>query len=379
MLNQEQQIFKQIEKATSILIAFPKSGEGEALSTALAWFLFLKKSGKNVEIAGGQSANRKAWSFLPAFESLQDQLDNLRKFIVSLNIKNAKIGQIKYVVENDTLNFIISPKSGWLQAEDISSSSSGFKYDLIIVIGSPDLESLGDLYDQNVEFFYKTTIINLDNHPDNEEYGQINFIDLNVLSLAEASFSLFKNHNAALIDPDIATCLLAGIIARTKNFKTPNLTPRILLSTSELIDLGAKREEIVDRLYRSKGLSALKLWGQVLNSLQTEAGNHLVWSTLDASQLAPGYDPENDLIDIIDELIINIPETKIIVTFYPGETLGETRALVYAIKNLKLREIFSAYQPSGALKAIKITIPKNLTNATAEIIELAKKTLVKIV
>lgn len=379
MLNQDQQIFNQIEKAENILVCFPKEADGDMLASALAWFLFLQKINKKAEIVGGQALDMKNWSFLPNFSEIKQELDNLRKFIVSLNIKNAKIGQIKYVVENDLLNFIISPLAGWFTHEDISSSSSGFKYDLIIIIGTTDLESLGDIYDQNIEFFYKTNIINLDYHPENEEYGQINFIELSTLSVAEISFYLFKNYQDKSISEDIATCLLAGIIAKTKNFKTPNLTPRALLTTSELIGLGARREEIVDRLYRSKGLSALKLWGKMLNNLNSEAGNHLIWSSLSAENIIPNHDPEPDLADIIDELIINLPDAKIIIAFYPGADINETKALIYSVKNINLREIFKNYNPSGAIKAIKITINRDLKNSETEIIELAKKALVKLV
>lgn len=379
MLNQEQQIFKQIEKANNIIIVFPKIADGDVLACALAWLLFLKKLDKKVEIVGGQPLSLKTWSFLPGSSEIKENIDNLRNFIVSLDIKNAKVGQIKYLVENNQLNFIISPKSGWFTPEDVSTSASGFKHDLILSLGAADLESLGDAYDQNVEFFYKTTIINIDNHPDNEEYGQINFIDLNSLSLTEASFHLFKAYQEKNIDEDIATCLLAGIIAKTKNFKTPNLTPRILLNSSDLINLGARREEITDRLYRSKGLNVLKLWGRALETLQAEAGNHLIWSILNKENLPPKYNPENDLNDIIDELIINIPEAKIIIAFYPGDNDNESRALIYSVKNIDLKEIFKNYEPEGRIKSVKIKINHELTKASEEITELAKKALVKIV
>ncbi|MDP2766655.1 MAG: hypothetical protein Q8O41_04270, partial [Candidatus Methanoperedens sp.] len=61
--------------------------------------------------------------------------------------------------------------------DDISSRSSGFKYDLIIALDTADLESLGQIYDNDTEFFYKTPIINIDHHSENEEFGQINFIE----------------------------------------------------------------------------------------------------------------------------------------------------------------------------------------------------------
>ncbi|MCX6797706.1 MAG: hypothetical protein NTX66_00600, partial [Candidatus Falkowbacteria bacterium] len=61
------------------------------------------------------------------------------------------------------------------------------------------------------------------------------------------------------------------------------------------------------------------------------------------------------------------------------ETKDETRALIYSVKNINLREIFQNYEPTGAIKAIKIKINRDLINAQTEIIELAKKMLVKIV
>lgn len=165
-------------------------------------------------------------------------------------------------MEGQKLNFIISPEKGWFSPEDISTSSSGFKHDLIFTIDTPDLESLGAIYDNNVEFFYKTTIINIDHQAGNEEYGQINYLDLNVVSSSEIIFNLLKQDENNPIDEDIATCLMAGIISKTKNYKSANLTPRTLLTSSKLIGLGARREEIINQLYRSRPLSVLKSWGK---------------------------------------------------------------------------------------------------------------------
>ena len=125
---------------------------------------------------------------------------------------------LKYIIENNKLNFIISPQDGFFTDEDISSSVSGFKYDLIITIDGQDLESLGRIYDNNIEFFYKTPIINIDQSPENEEFGQLNILDLKAVSVTEILFILMNDYNKKLIDEDIATCLLTGIIFRTKSF-----------------------------------------------------------------------------------------------------------------------------------------------------------------
>ena len=54
MLNTTEQFFKQIEKSERPLLIFPADWNGDAVSSSLALFLFLKKLNKNVEIVADQ-------------------------------------------------------------------------------------------------------------------------------------------------------------------------------------------------------------------------------------------------------------------------------------------------------------------------------------
>ena len=368
MLALEQQIFKQLEKSKTILIVFPTTGSGDAVASALACFLFFKKANFNVEIACSQEKNIKnPLAFLPSYSEIQRNLNNLRRFIVSLDISETKISQIKYTIENNQLNFIVSPSSGWFKPEQISSRASDFKYDLIITLGATDLESLGKLYDQNVEFFYKTTIINIDHQSANEEFGQINFIDLNAVSVSEILYYLFKNYHPEFITEDVATCLLAGIIHKTKNFKTTNLTPRTLLTTSQLISLEARREEIVDHLYRSRNLEVLKLWGRVLNNLQSEHNGQLIWSKLTQKDFQETKATEDGLTDIVDELIANVPNAKIIAILCEKNS-AQTKLIVYSLKNLNALDIIKDYNPRGTIKIAQAEVNQDIDTASVEVI-----------
>ncbi|MDD4333520.1 MAG: DHH family phosphoesterase [Patescibacteria group bacterium] len=400
MLTQEQQIFEQIKKAQNILINFPKSWHGDSVASSLAIFLFLKKMGKNVEIAAEEPEQisaamptaQKIFSFLPSFHEIKNSVENLRKFIISLDITNAKVIQVKYKLEENSLNFIVSPKEGFFTPDDISSSSSGFKYDLIITLDSPDLESLGKIYDNDTEFFYKTTIINIDHHSDNEEFGQINCVNLNAVATAEILFSLFESYSRDMIDEDIATCLLAGIIAKTKSFKTSNITPQTLLITSQLISLGARREEIINKLYRSRNLNVLKLWGRVLARLSSATENKLVWSTLSHTDFLKTEAKEEDLNDVIEELIVNIPEARIIVLLYEkfgneknAETDNgqnnlkcKTNVLVFSVKNINALELVKELNPHGTRRLAELSIEKASAFAETQVIDLIKGKLEKL-
>ncbi len=378
MLNLEQQIFKQIEKSKNILIIFSADREGDSISSALAFFLFLKKQGYEVTVVcRGLEETNHAFSFLPAYSQILNNLDNLRRFIVSVDISKAKVNQVKYLVDNNILNFIISPSEGWFKPEDVSARAGEFKYDLIITLGTSDLESLGKLYDQNIEFFYKTAIINIDHKAANEDFGQINFIDLNAVAISEILFYLLKNYKPEFLSEEIATCLLAGIIQKTKNFKTSNLTPRTLLTTSQLISIGANREDIINHLYRSRDLATLKLWGRVLNNLKSERGEELIWSKLSRQDFSETNSSPESLADIVDELIMNVPSAKLVAIFCE-ESYETTRLLVYSLKNLNALEILKGRDPRGTIKAASILITKNIETASLELIPELKNKLDKL-
>ncbi len=351
MLTVKEQIFKQIERARAILIVFPMDWRPDAVSAALGLFLALKKTGKTVEVAAAEPltnplVSKELLAFLPGSSEIKYQLEHLRRFIVSLDISTTKVSQIKYVVENNQLNFIVSPEDGWFEPGDVSTKAGEFRFDLIITIGADDLESLGGIYDNNIEFFYKTPVINISCQAANEEFGQINMIDLGSATISELVFQLLKERDNFLFDENIATNLLAGIILKTKNFKTGPLTPETLMTTSELISLGARREEIVNQLYRSRRISDLKLWGRVLSGLKITELDSIAWSWLKPEELNDLDLNEESLKDLVEELIVNLPDTKILLIIAEkDENLSELFA--FSIKNTNALEFLKKYSPRG--------------------------------
>jgi len=385
MLNLEEQINKQLQKANNILIVFNSDWEGDAIASSLALFLFLKKINKNVDIAAAKNSfiaseknDKHLWQFLPSFQSITHTLVNLRKFIVSLNIKQASISQIKYSVEGEKLNFIIAPEKGWFKPEDVSSHSSGFKYDLIFCVDSPDLESLGSIYDNNVEFFHKTPIINIDHQADNEEYGQINYLDLNLASSAEMIYRIINNHNSEMMNEDIATCLLAGIIAKTKNYKVPNLTPRTLLTSSKLISAGARREEIVQNIYRSRSLESLKAWGQILSNLNNSSEYKLIWSTIELQDSQSLDDEIFHFDELAEEIFSSSPQAQIFILLAKCKNNKEGEILAYANKGYSAHHLLTEwriiYKKQQKVLADNVTINDNWPH---DLLESIKKRLDK--
>lgn len=375
MLSLDQQILEQIDKATRILVTFGRDWKGDTIASALALKTWLESRGKQIDIVAEKPISASAFSFLPGYALITHELDNIRRFIISLNLNNASVDQVEYRLEKQTLDFIVSPKEGFFTAADISSRSSGFRYNLIFVLGTADLESLGSIYDRDTEFFFKTPIINIDHNPANENFGQINMVDVTAVSVTEIIYHLMTAAKAT-INEDTATCLLTGLITETKSFKTANITPHALNVASRLVTMGGRREEIINSLYRSRHLNVLKLWGRVLTGLQESLQGRLVWSTIHKNDFIETHTEAYHLSDIIDELIINMPKAQLIILLYEDKL--ETKAIIHSVRNLNALELTTAFNSKGTRNLATIAIPKPLSEATQNLITHVEEKIKKI-
>lgn len=374
MLDLKQQFFEQTKKATNILITFNPLDGGDSLAAALAVFLFCKKIGKTVEIIGNTINLERKLTFLPAFDKIGTHFNNLRQFNLALDVTGTKIEKIKYQIENNILNFTVYSHGQPLAAENLKSFNSKLKYDLIIILGAPDLESLGDLYEKNQDLFYETPIINIDHNANNENFGQINLVDITAATVAENLFDLFQSYAPDIIDADIATCILAGMILKTKSFKTNNIKPRTLTITSQLVAMGGRREEIVNRLYHYNSLERLKIWGRLLARLKSDYNGALVWSALPYSDFERTGAAADDLAEATEEIITTMSQVKLAVIFY--ETMADnqplTKILVRSFDNINCLDLLRNFYPTGTKNLVQITSKKTLKETEIELTDFIK-------
>jgi len=370
-----QQIEKLINNAHHILITFKKDYTMDGVASAAALYLYLKKIDKMADIVCQDFSPAKNLGFLPVLDKVKKDMANLQKFIISLDVSKNQLDEFSYNMEKDKLNIFITPKQGIFNKDDIKTSTSDYKYDLIFVLDSPDLESLGKIYDNHTDFFYNTTIVNVDHNPQNEHFGQINLTNLNSTSVSEILYQLFNSFAKKLIDSEIATCLLTGIISKTKSFKTPNVTPKTLNISSELMALEADREKIVKNLYRGRSITTLKLWGRVLARLHSDSEAKLAWSLLNSHDFVEASALEEDLPDVIDELISTMPGVEIVVLIYQMEA-EKICVLVQTLKDTNALYLTKQFEPWGSKNQARFCLEKmNLPQAEKVVVEAIKKNL----
>ncbi len=309
------QITSLIEKSQKILVLAHARVDCDGIGAALAASLVFKEMGKEVTVATNDPTPENL-AFLPSIDSVKNSLANSKDFIITVDTSKTPVGKIKYNIEGDKVNIIITPKEGSFGQSDVSFGQDTNKYDLILVLDTGNLEHLGSIYDQNVEMFYETPIINIDHHVSNTDFGQVNIVDVNASSATEILFDylqyLEKRYNKKFITEDIATLLLGGIITDTGSFQHANTSPRAMESSAKLLDLGARQQEIIKNIYKTKKLSTLKLWGIILSKVQVDPVHRMVWSAISKDDFQEAEAEAEETEGIIDDLLTNAPGAEVI-------------------------------------------------------------------
>ncbi len=374
----ETQFKELIAERKRVLLVFRKHGDGDSIGSAVALALFLKKLGKEVDIISDCFEPRNGFGFLTDLQTIHAHANHLQKFTLSIDVKDVGVESLSYDIQNEKLRIVIMPKSGFLTRDRVRTAQSEFLYDAIIVLDTADLHALGGLYEENTELFFTTPLVNIDHHPANEHFGQINLVDLTKSTTAEVIFELMQKIGDEYIDESIATALLTGIIAKTRSFKNDATKPTTLEHASALVALGADREKIVQHLFRTRTISALKLWGAALSHLKHDRERHLVWSTLTREDFARTGAMEHELVDVIDELISNSPDAGITVLMHEHETTdgNGVHVLIKTDKHYRAKQLLQPFNPTGDDRLVSCVLKdKTLQEAENLIIDHVKKSL----
>jgi nanoRNase/pAp phosphatase (c-di-AMP/oligoRNAs hydrolase) len=382
VLEQKEQIKKLISDKSHILIAIPRSPHGDAIGSALALFTFLANMGKRADIVSPDFVLSSNYQFLKHSDRIAPSLTQVKTFIITLDVADTGVDELRYDLVSDKLRIFITPKNGIMKQEQVKTAESDFKYDLVFTLGVQDHAQLGAVHSAHSELFHKTPVVNIDHDSSNEHHGHINLIDITATATGELLFSLLKDIGKEHIDKSVATALLTAIIARTRSFKSDSVRPHTLSTASELIRMGADRDDIVKHLYRTRTVNALRLWGTALTHLKLEKDINLVSTTITREDFTRSGATKEDLIDIIDELIINSPEAKLVVLLYDQSEGDKTfvTAHLSASKEHNALDLLKGFNPVGTKRLAQIRLSnKTLSEAEISIIESIQQKLGQVV
>lgn len=306
----KQQAVSLIGRSQRILIV-PGRPDGDSIGSGIGMYLMLKKMGKEVDVAVMDPVSN-SYQFLPEIDKIQFELKGARDLVITLANPDTEPDKLSYSFQEGKLNIVISPKQGVYSQEDASFTLGSIKYDLIITLDAPDLTQLGTVFVEHPTIFKEIPVLNIDHHASNSYFGAVNLIDLTATSACEILVSLAEALGVEL-DSDIATALLTGIVSDTGSFQHSNTTPKSLTVAAQLVALGAKQQDIIKHLFKTKPFATLKLWGQVLSSLQFEPEAKLVWAGVTHADIQASGSDIDGLTGLIDELMTSVPGSEVVL------------------------------------------------------------------
>ena len=312
-----QQLEKLIAEAKKVLIFLPENPDGDAIGAGWAFYFFLEKKGIEPILAfSDKIGNAKKFDFLPHPKNISDEIVGARDFILSFSTRYNKIMGFRTEKGEEDFKIFITQEKGSIDPRDFSFIPAKFKYDLVVVLGSPDKESLGKLYESNPDVFYEMPVVNIDYHSGNENYGQINIVEMNASSVSELLAGIIEKLNSFSIDKKIADCLLAGILSATESFQNKNTTPKSLKLASLLMDLGADQQNIVKHMYKTQPFHVLKLWGRIMARLKIDEEHKITWAPVYLEDFVQSRSKPEDVSVVLSKLKENYSGGLFFLLFY---------------------------------------------------------------
>lgn len=157
--------------------------------------------------------------------------------------------------------------------------------DVVFCLDFNSLKRINDMGEMVEKSSAKKVLI--DHHLEPENFADFVQWDTNAASTAELVYELIKQlGDEALIDPNIADCLYAGLMTDTGSFRHPNTTYKVFQVASALVSKGADPAKVSKLIYDTNTIERLRLMGFVLSEkLQVLPEYRTAYITLNSDEL----------------------------------------------------------------------------------------------
>jgi len=254
----KQQIVEKIKSSTNILVTVSNDPSVDALSAALGLSLLLDKLDKH-PTAVFSGATPPAIAFLEPEKTFDETTDSLRDFIIALD--KEKADHLRYKVEGDSVKIFITPYKTTITSDDLQFSQGDFNVELVIALGVDNQDHLDGALESHGQILHDATIITVSAGEQTSDLGGIDWHDDQASSLSEMvaglAEALKSDKTKSLLDGQIATAFLTGIVAETDRFSNTHTTSKVMTVAAQLMGAGADQQLIAAKLQESHEIGNL--------------------------------------------------------------------------------------------------------------------------
>ncbi|MEX1059157.1 MAG: hypothetical protein WEC17_01870 [Candidatus Saccharimonadales bacterium] len=242
----KQQVVERIKQANNILVTVSSNPSVDQLSACIGMTLFLNKLEKHATaVYSGKTPS--TIEFLQPEKTLEPTTDSLRDFIISLD--KAKADKLRYKVEDKFVRIYITPYRTSISEKDLLFEQGDFNVDVVLALGVRDKAQLDAAITQHGRILHDATVISVNSGSQKApDIGQINWQEPTASSLCEMLVSISEAFGTGLIDNQMATAFLTGIVAETDRFSNTKTSPKVMTMAAQLMAAGANQQLIVSKL-----------------------------------------------------------------------------------------------------------------------------------
>lgn len=244
MENPKQQLIERIKAANNVLVTVSANPSVDQLSAAIGLTLMLNKMGKHgTAVFSGQVPS--TIEFLQPEKTLEKTTDSLRDFIIALD--KSKADKLRYKVEDDHVKIFITPYRTSISEKDLDFSQGDFNVEVVVALGVTNPRDLDQAINAHGRILHDATTISVTTGQQSS-LGGINWADSKASSLCEMIASTADALQANLLDGQMATALMTGIVAETSRFSNEKTTGAAMSISAKLMAAGANQQLIASKL-----------------------------------------------------------------------------------------------------------------------------------
>lgn len=240
-----QQVVETLRGANNVLITVKNSPSVDELTASIALTLILNHMNKHATtVFSGKVPS--TIEFLQPEMAIESNTDSLRDFIIALD--KSKADKLRYKVEDNVVRIFITPYKSSISEADLEFSQGDFNVDVVVALGVLSRDDFDQAVMAHGRILHDATVVAITNEELQQDVGVVNWQDPQASSVSEMIARITELFGMKVMDSQIATALLTGIVAETDRFKNEKTTPEVLSVSSTLMTEGANQMLIAEEL-----------------------------------------------------------------------------------------------------------------------------------
>ena len=310
-------IKEEINKAKDIVILTHENPDGDAIGSALAMYLTLKRLGKEVDVIIPEFP--KIFKFLPC-------------------------------------------------SEEVKKEGKEENYDLAISVDVTGIKRLNGF----ARYFENANVrIQIDHHQVNEMFADFNVVNPDSPACAQTLIFVIEKLGID-IDEKIGTCLLTGIITDTGGFQYEGVSAETFEFASWLLTKGVKVSNIYKKVLQTRTKANFELRKMVMDRMEFLDNGKVTFTYITFDDLEKVNAEAGDHEGLVE---IGRDVEGVEVSIFLREIEGGFKASLRSNEYVNVSDVCLAYNGGGHIRAAGCTILGTLEEAKEKIIKEVEKYL----